>query len=118
MKSRFDRRRSVEQPGNHDRVPLHSDARRLARAAEDLDTDLVIRMVRESVDDVGMIPTWERLVQPVWQYLGSRPGDLGEGSAAEHLYVQSAMSALSAGRRSPRPTAPSVLPACADEELP
>jgi hypothetical protein len=77
---------------------LPSDARRLARAAEDLDTDLIVRMVRESVDVVGMIATWERLVQPVWRYLGSRPGD---GSAAERLYVQSAMSALSPGRRRP-----------------
>ena len=77
-------------------VRLSSDARRLARAAEDRDTDLIARLVRESVDDIGMIATWERLVQPVWQYLGSRPGDLG--SAVEHMYVRSAMSALSAKR--------------------
>jgi hypothetical protein len=90
-------------PGNHDGVLLDADARRLARAAEDLDTDLIDRIVRKSVDEAGMIPTWERLVRPVWQYLGSRPGELGEGSAAEHTFVQTAMTALSAGRRSPRP---------------
>ena len=99
-----------------DSVSLDSDARRLARAAQDLDTDLVARTVRKSVDEIGAILTWERLVQPVWQYLGSRSGDVGTGSAVEHMYVQSAMSALAAARR-PRPASPTVLLACADEEL-
>jgi hypothetical protein len=95
-------------PSGPQRSNLSSNARRLTRAAIDLDTDLITRLVQESCDDVGAVSTWERLVQPVWQYLGSRPDDLGEGLAAEHAFVRSAMRALSAARR---PAPPSSAPA-------
>jgi methanogenic corrinoid protein MtbC1 len=117
MNSRFGPRRVVERAGTADSMPLSSDARRLARAAVDLDTDLITRIVRASVHDIGVILTWERLVQPVWQYLGSRADDRTEGSAAEHLYVRFAVGALSTDRRPNRPVPASVLLACADEEL-
>ena len=87
--------RPIERPRGRDSILLSSDARRLARAAIDLDTDLITRLVQESVGDIGVIATWEKLVQPVWQYLGSRSDVVDEGSAAEHMFVRSAMSALS-----------------------
>jgi hypothetical protein len=93
---------------------LGSDARRLARAAADLDTALIIRYVQTSVDDVGVVSTWEQLVQPVWQYLGSRSDAAEVHRAAEHLFVRAAMEALSAAR--PRPSPPSVVLACAGAE--
>jgi hypothetical protein len=89
-------RRPTEQSRARDSVLLSADARRLARAAIDLDTDLITRLVQESLDEVGAISTWERLVQPVWRYLGSRPDYLDEGSTTERGFVQSAMSVLSA----------------------
>lgn len=106
---------NVEHPGGHHAIRLSSDARRLARAAADLNTDVIIRMVRASIDDIGVIPTWEQLVQPVWQYLGSRSDRVNRHQAAEHMYVRAAMTALSLARR--RPSPPAVLLACADEEL-
>lgn len=92
-------------------------ARRLARAATDLDTDLIVQIVQESIGAIGVLSTWEQFVQPVWRYLGSRTDGTGERAASEHIFVQSAMRALSAARRSPRPAPPSVLLACADGEL-
>ncbi|MCO8271554.1 MerR family transcriptional regulator [Actinoplanes sp. TRM 88003] len=103
------------EPG---RVSLFDpNARRLARAAIDLDTGLIVQIVQTSVDSVGVVSTWEQLVQPVWRYLGSRTGDNDQDAAAEHLYVQSAMTALSGRNRPRRPSPQSVLLACADEEF-
>jgi hypothetical protein len=73
--------------------------------------------VQASVEDIGVVSTWEQLVQPVSQYLGSRPDDIDGRAASEHMYVQSAMRALSTARRPPRPFPPAVLLARADEEL-
>jgi MerR family transcriptional regulator, light-induced transcriptional regulator len=88
-----------------------ADARRLARAAADLDTELIARIVQNSVDSIGAISTWEQLIQPVWHHLAQ------DGDVAELLFVQAARRALSTGRRRPVAARPSVLLACADEEL-
>jgi MerR family transcriptional regulator, light-induced transcriptional regulator len=98
-------------------ILLRGDARRLVRAAADFDTDLIARLVQKSIDDIGVVSTWERLVQPVWQYLGRRAEAADRTAASEHVYVQSAMRALSTARRPVRPAPPSVLLACADGEL-
>ncbi|MET0424335.1 MAG: MerR family transcriptional regulator [Actinoplanes sp.] len=96
---------------------LNPDARDLARAATDLDAEGVIRIVQAAIDRIGVVSAWEQLVQPVWQYLSSRTEESDERAASEHLYVQSAMTALASARRPPRFSPPSVLLACADEEL-
>jgi hypothetical protein len=67
----------------------------------DLDTDLIVQIVQASIDDIGVVSTWGQLVQPVWQYLGSRPDDIDGRAASEYMYVRSAMRALSDGM-SPR----------------
>ena len=90
-------RPGLVEPG---RISLFDpNARQLARAAIDLDTGLIVQIVQASVDTVGVVSTWEQLVQPVWRYLGSRTGDNDQGAAAEHLYVQSAMTAMSGQNR-------------------
>ncbi|MET8152489.1 MerR family transcriptional regulator [Actinoplanes sp. NPDC049668] len=112
------RRPDSHRLGGHEPVSLFSpDARRLARAATDLDTDLMVRTVQASIDDIGVVSTWEQLVQPVWHYLGSQTDDHDQRVVSERIYVQSAMKALSAARRPPRLSPPSVLLACADEEV-
>ncbi|MCM4076206.1 cobalamin B12-binding domain-containing protein [Paractinoplanes hotanensis] len=111
----------MEQHGSRRTEPgqvslFDPDARRLARAATALDTDLIEQIVQTSVHNIGVVSTWEQLVQPVWRYLGSRIDDTRH-TASEYLYVQYAMRALSGVARPRRPSPPSVLLACADEEL-
>lgn len=98
-------------------VLFHPDARRLARAATDIDNEVILQLVRASIDAIGVVSTWERLVQPVWLYLRSRTDAYDKRTACEHVYVQSAMTALSEVRQPPRRSPPSVLLACADEEF-
>jgi MerR family transcriptional regulator, light-induced transcriptional regulator len=78
---------------------LPPSARVLARAAMDLDSDLVSGIVRRSIGELGVPATWDQLVRPVWLYLGSGPEGVSVPPAVEHFFVRSAFRALATAWR-------------------
>jgi DNA-binding transcriptional MerR regulator len=64
-------------------------ARGLARAARALDGESCVRIIRESLDSVGVIVTWESLLAPVLIGIGNAWEANGEGVDVEHILSDS-----------------------------
>ena len=64
-------------------------ARGLARAARALDGESCVRIIRESLDSVGVIVTWESLLAPVLIGVGNAWQATGEGVDVEHILSDS-----------------------------
>lgn len=60
-------------------------ARGLARAARALDGESCVRIIRESLDSVGVIIAWESLLAPVLIGIGDAWEANGEGVDVEHI---------------------------------
>jgi MerR family transcriptional regulator, light-induced transcriptional regulator len=111
----------VLRPGGGRVVALHDGgpaARGLARAAMALDSPMSAKIIRASLDQRGVVETWERLLRPVLVGVGERWEATGQGVDVEHLLSETVvglmrMVTLSMSEaRNPRP----VLLACAEEE--
>ncbi|WP_434743659.1 transcriptional regulator [Micromonospora sp. SH-82] len=101
--------------------PMPTDAvettrKRLSRAAEDLDTNLIAGLVSDSADRFGVVPYWERVCVPL---LAASPGREPTEIAVEHALSEGIRVGLDVHRRHPRrPYAPDgVLLAGAEQEL-
>ena len=64
-------------------------ARGLARAARALDGESCVRIIRESLDSVGVIVTWESLLAPVLIGIGDAWEADGAGVDVEHILSDS-----------------------------
>jgi hypothetical protein len=64
-------------------------ARGLARAARALDGESCVRIIRESLDSVGVIITWESLLAPVLIGIGDAWQADGAGVDVEHILSDS-----------------------------
>ena len=64
-------------------------ARGLARAARALDGESCVRIIRESLDSVGVIVTWESLLAPVLIGIGDAWEANGAGVDVEHILSDS-----------------------------
>ena len=74
-------------------------ARGLARAARALDGESCVRIIRESLDSVGVIVTWESLLAPVLIGIGNAWEANGEGVDVEHILSDSIEFALATRAR-------------------
>jgi MerR family transcriptional regulator, light-induced transcriptional regulator len=99
----------------HDGAPA---ARGLARAAMALDSQLSAEIIRSSLDERGVVETWERLLRPVLVGVGDRWDSTGQCVDVEHLLSETIIGSMRIismslhEARNPRP----VLLACAEEE--
>ena len=93
-------------------------SRGLARAAMALDARAVAHLIRRSLDEQGVVATWEGLLRPVLAAAGRRWEHTGEGVEVEHLLSECCVAALRSVHArvrepgSPRP----VLVACCEDE--
>lgn len=83
------------------RFPPSARVLALTRAALDLDGCLLRAIVRESIEEIGVVATWEQLVRPVWEHLASRPDNAGGSPGAEHFYARTAYEVLANAGRTP-----------------
>ncbi len=93
--------------------------RGLARAAHALDTRSCEALVADSIDRVGVVATWDRLVVPVLRAIGDRWESTGRGVEIEHALscaVQAAMMGEIGRLRTPVNTR-TVLLTCAAGEV-
>ena len=74
-------------------------ARGLARAARALDGESCVRIIRESLDSVGVLVTWESLLVPVLVGIGDSWEASGAGVDVEHILSDSIEFALSTRAR-------------------
>jgi len=105
--------RSLPLPGQ---LP---QARGLARAALALDGPAIAATLDRSLDELGVVATWECLAVPVLTAIGQRNAATGTCVDVEHLLSAQLLAALSARtRRLPAPSnSRTVLLACADGEM-
>ncbi len=92
--------------------------RGLARAATSLDAATCSSIIRQSLDERGVIWTWEELILPVIVGIGRQWSATGDGVEVEHLLSAVIQDALAERIRTlPAPAnARTVLLACAPEE--
>lgn len=94
-------------------------ARGLARAATALDSQAMLQIVSEAIDERGTIWSWEQVITPVLIGLGKRWESSGEGIEIEHLLTDALITSfkqVTTKLRNPiNPRA--VLLACAPNEL-
>ncbi|MBN6057537.1 MerR family transcriptional regulator [Nonomuraea sp. RK-328] len=106
------RTEAAGEPGN---VP---SAAMLARAATALDGRTVTDGLAAALDRLGVVPTWDRLVRPVFDTISRRQDETGAGIDVEHLFSERLLAALHP--LAARPAHPvnerPVLLACAEEE--
>jgi hypothetical protein len=92
-------------------------ARGLARAAVRLDGPTMRDLLQRSVDERGVVGTWEAVVAPVLIGIGTRHANTAALVEVEHLVSRTVTEVFGAV---PRPPAggppPTILLACADEE--
>ncbi|GAA3764873.1 MerR family transcriptional regulator [Salinactinospora qingdaonensis] len=109
------------RPGGHT-VPAGSagaSCQGLARAAMRLDTDTVERLLADSVEEHGVMTTWEELAMPVLHGIGAKWSHTRQYVEVEHLLSWSVSSVLrrvcadAGGAAQRRP----VLLACMPDEL-
>ena len=110
------------RPGGGRVVPLSTASpavRGLARAASSLDSVACTSIVRDSLDNRGVVWTWDHLLVPVLVGVGRQWENSGRGVEVEHVLSESITSALTGVvARMHRPLNPRpVLLACADEEM-
>lgn len=94
-------------------------ARGLGRAAMALDSQECHRLVSESIQRHGTIPTWEQLLRPVLVAVGERWSSSGSGIEVEHMLTESILAALrdtSAAAPPPSGSGSVLLAAGKDEE--
>jgi DNA-binding transcriptional MerR regulator len=105
--------RSLSLPGQ---LP---QARGLARAALALDGPAITRTLDRSLQERGVVVTWERLAVPVLTALGQRNAATGASVEIEHLLSAQLLAALvTRASRFPAPqNSRAVLLACADGEM-
>ena len=113
--------RRLSRPGGGRVVVLHDGgpaARGLARAAMALDSQMSAKIIRASLDQRGVVETWERLLRPVLVGVGDRWESTGQGVDVEHLLSETVVGLMRTvtlampEAHNPRP----VLLACAEEE--
>lgn len=94
-------------------------ARGLARAAQSLDSRSCAMLIADSLDQDGVIPTWDALLVPVLAGVGKQWSDTGHGVEIEHALSAAIQDALSASiRAQPAPVnARTVLLACAPDDM-
>ena len=90
--------------------------RGLSRAALGLDCDSVRAMLREAVENDGVIATWDGLLAPVLRAVGDRWAATGEGVEVEHCLAEAAIGVFNAVNPAAAPPARPVLLSCADGE--
>ena len=91
-------------------------ARGLARAAMALDDVAVSRILREHLDAVGVVVTWEDVVAPVLVAVGQRWAATGEGVEVEHLLSECASAVFREGSRRADGVGRPALLACAEND--
>ncbi len=91
--------------------------RGLGRAAMALDSEALVRVVNEQLDEHGVVRTWESVLVPLLVSVGLRWANTGEGVEVEHLVSDSVATALR--RHAPSAEAPPrpLLLACAPDDL-
>jgi DNA-binding transcriptional MerR regulator len=93
-------------------------ARRLSTAALAMDVGAVQRMLADMITDVGVLPAWERVIEPVLSAFGTRWRGVSAGAEVEYLLAECVFAALV--RATPVLTVPRnhrpVLLGCVPEE--
>ncbi|MCX9190453.1 MerR family transcriptional regulator [Carbonactinospora thermoautotrophica] len=110
------RRRGGPVPRLRDGIPA---ARGLARAAMALDTPAVAELLAGSIEQRGVIWTWDNLLVPVLIATGERCASSGEGIEVEHALTDCAMAVLRRGLerlRQPANARPVLLSCVAEEQ--
>jgi DNA-binding transcriptional regulator YiaG len=104
--------RSLRLP---DQLP---QARGLARAALALDALAIARLLERSLDQSGVLDTWDQMAAPVLVAIGERYAATGSCVDVEHLLSTQVLTALAAraGQLSEPLNSRPVLLACADDE--
>lgn len=72
-------------------LPLRGAGRRahgLARAVLALNGDTTVRLLHDSIDETGVINTWDDVARPVLRALAERWSRTGAGIALEHLLTE------------------------------
>jgi MerR family transcriptional regulator, light-induced transcriptional regulator len=69
-------------------------ARRLGRATLAMDPDAVRAVLRDALDTLGVVGTWDTVARPVLVSIADRWADTGAGVEAEHLLSECVMRAL------------------------
>ncbi|MEV0201991.1 MerR family transcriptional regulator [Nonomuraea sp. NPDC050691] len=102
-------------PGEPGNVP---SAAMLARAATALDGMTVTDGLAAALARLGVVPTWDGLVRPVFDAISRRQDETGAGIDVEHLFSERLLAALHPLAAHPaRPVNDRpVLLACAEEE--
>jgi hypothetical protein len=83
-----------------------ADLRGVARAAMALDSRSVCAALQRSLDERGVVATWEELLRPLLRALGQRWATRGRDIEVEHLLSECALGALrswAAGLPEPQP---------------
>ncbi len=114
-------RERPRRPGG--RAPLLRNgipaARGLARAAMALDAPAVAELLAGSIEQRGVVWTWDNLLVPVLVATGERYASGGEGIEVEHALCECAMAVLRRGPerlRQPVNTRPVLLSCVAEEQ--
>ena len=74
-------------------------ARGLARAAQALDSDSCVRIIRSAIDSVGVVAAWDTLLAPVLVGLGNAWELDGSGVDVEHVLSDAIVVRLCEHRR-------------------
>lgn len=90
-------------------------ARGLARAAQALDTSAMAEVMGQSLQELGVVATWNDVAVPVLSAIGEKWSDTGKGVEIEHALSGSVQAALAAWIRSCAPSSQgrAVILACA-----
>jgi hypothetical protein len=91
-------------------------ARTLATAAAALDAPAMAGVLRRSIDDRGVVVTWDELIRPALRALGQLPDRGGHSIAVEHLLSRAVCEAFAAVPRPPVRRPVGTLLACAAAE--
>ncbi|HEX6756601.1 MAG TPA: MerR family transcriptional regulator [Mycobacteriales bacterium] len=94
------------------------EVRGLARAAMALDCATVREALERSIDERGVIDTWDQLLRPVLVAAGHRWEATGEGVEVEHLLADTAIGVFRSLPEAPEPAnGRPILLACAADEM-
>ena len=107
----------VTAPGDGQEVPSRL-ARRLSTAALAMDVGAVPRMLADTIDELGVLPAWTGVIEPVLSALGARWRGASAGAEVEYLLAECVFAALVRATPvldEPRNTRP-VLLACVPDE--
>ena len=89
--------RPVRAGGGTLRMPgVGPRARGLGRAALSMDPTAVRRLLNDSIDELGLIPTWNDVARPVLTAVGQRWATTGLGVEVEHLLSECLITVFAA----------------------